>query len=167
MEKEEHEEWAKEEEDNEKKWRERKQKWKSEKEQENESKVQEIVEEKYKNWKEDRLDGPGHCSMLPASSDTPVLSFFCRSNEHTQMEICTSSTCVKAAANLMLTIDSTKDPCSNFYEYACGGWNQHFTIPDDMSRYGTFADVRVKVRRQMKGECFSSTRRNMRYELYN
>uniref|UniRef100_A0A5S6Q7J6 Peptidase M13 N-terminal domain-containing protein n=1 Tax=Trichuris muris TaxID=70415 RepID=A0A5S6Q7J6_TRIMR len=66
------------------------------------------------------------------------------------LSICTTKGCVEAATNLLMAIDSTQDPCENFYEYACGQWNKHFFIPEDMSGYGTFALVRDRVRRQLK-----------------
>ncbi|CDW57428.1 Peptidase family M13 containing protein [Trichuris trichiura] len=64
--------------------------------------------------------------------------------------VCTTKGCVEAASNLLMAIDSTQDPCENFYDYACGQWNKHFFIPEDMSGYGTFALVRDRVRRQLK-----------------
>ncbi|KRZ86267.1 Neprilysin-2 [Trichinella sp. T8] len=79
-----------------------------------------------------------------------------------RVPICTTKGCVEAAANLLLAIDSTQDPCENFYEYACGQWNRHFSIPDDMSGYGTFALVRDRVRRQLKNLLESAQNKSSR-----
>jgi endothelin-converting enzyme/putative endopeptidase len=35
-------------------------------------------------------------------------------------------------------IDRTADPCTNFYQYACGAWMANNPIPGDQSRWGRF-----------------------------
>jgi Predicted metalloendopeptidase len=41
-------------------------------------------------------------------------------------------------AEMIEAMDETKDPCNNFYEYACGGWLKRTPIPDSRTRYSRF-----------------------------
>jgi putative endopeptidase len=39
-------------------------------------------------------------------------------------------------------IDSSVDACTNFYQYACGGWRKNNPVPGDKARWGRFDELR-------------------------
>ena len=47
-------------------------------------------------------------------------------------------------------MDTTADPCVNFYQYACGGWVKANPIPQDESSYGRFSELMDENRLVLK-----------------
>ncbi|XP_026375807.1 membrane metallo-endopeptidase-like 1 [Ursus arctos] len=72
-------------------------------------------------------------------------------------EICTSPGCVIAAARILQNMDPSREPCDDFYQYACGGWLRRHVIPETNSRYSVFDILRDELEVILKGVLENST----------
>ncbi|KAG0254746.1 hypothetical protein DFQ27_006644, partial [Actinomortierella ambigua] len=45
--------------------------------------------------------------------------------------LCTTPACVEAAQTILSNMNPKADPCVDFYQFACGGFDAREKIPDD------------------------------------
>lgn len=63
---------------------------------------------------------------------------------HNDADVCTSADCVQAAARLSSYMDSNVNPCEDFYQYSCGGWDNTHSIPSIQGHWDIFGDFSQK-----------------------
>ncbi|CAH1165627.1 unnamed protein product [Phyllotreta striolata] len=51
---------------------------------------------------------------------------------------CLNKSCIQIANNILQALDTTVDPCDDFYSYSCNGWVDANPMPDAKSTWGTF-----------------------------
>ncbi|XP_069474514.1 neprilysin [Ambystoma mexicanum] len=59
--------------------------------------------------------------------------------------VCKSAECVQSASRIIENMDTSVEPCSDFYQYACGGWLKKNIIPETSSRYSSFDILRDEL----------------------
>ncbi len=65
-------------------------------------------------------------------------SFNARSD---QDSVCTTPSCVELGATVLRNMNISVDPCEDFYNYSCGGWEARNTIPSGYGSYSLFSSV--------------------------
>ncbi|KAG1119110.1 hypothetical protein G6F42_013045 [Rhizopus arrhizus] len=66
--------------------------------------------------------------------------------------VCSTPECTILANAILADLDLNVDPCSDFYQYTCGGWLANATIPDDEVIIGsqkTAMDINLEVMRSI------------------
>ena len=56
-----------------------------------------------------------------------------------------------AASSIIQAMDTTADPCQDFFQFACGGWVERNEIPDGKNIWGRFYELRNMVDKALKG----------------
>ncbi|XP_060561809.1 endothelin-converting enzyme homolog isoform X3 [Ruditapes philippinarum] len=86
----------------------------------------------------------GRLSLQKASVKTnnkPVVIATTRKPEVKPKPLCLTPTCITVASMLINSMDTSVDPCSDFYSYACGGWIDKHVIPSGHARWSTFGEL--------------------------
>ncbi|CAG0902422.1 unnamed protein product [Cyprideis torosa] len=67
-----------------------------------------------------------------------------------KIKICQTKACVLSAAEILSNMDAGVDPCSDFYQFACGSYIRRNTIPDDRSNINQFARLSEILRQELR-----------------
>lgn len=60
---------------------------------------------------------------------------------HTIAEMCLTPDCIHSASSIMEKIDTSINPCDDFYDFACGNFIKTTNIPDDKSSVNMFSVI--------------------------
>lgn len=55
--------------------------------------------------------------------------------------LCLNKDCVQVAARVTSYMDTSVNPCDDFYMYSCGGWEKENVIPEGLGIWGTFEQL--------------------------
>uniref|UniRef100_A0A182Q8U6 Peptidase M13 N-terminal domain-containing protein n=1 Tax=Anopheles farauti TaxID=69004 RepID=A0A182Q8U6_9DIPT len=69
---------------------------------------------------------------------------------HFPPDICHTPDCLRSAAALKHSMDLTVDPCEDFYQYACGNWEEEHPRPDSYVSFDWFSERQAKILRNIR-----------------
>jgi len=67
-----------------------------------------------------------------------------------QLNICQTKECITAASRILNAMDTSTNPCEDFFQYSCGSWNDARVISSDQSSISTFKELRNDLSRTLK-----------------
>jgi len=62
---------------------------------------------------------------------------------------CLTKGCVNAASDMIRSMDETADPCTDFYQFSCGGFIKETVIPEHKTSMSSFSTVRDKLNERL------------------
>ena len=55
-----------------------------------------------------------------------------RRESNEQAQTCTNEACVSLSSAILSNMDETANPCEDFYQFSCGGWDARTRIPEGL-----------------------------------
>ncbi len=65
----------------------------------------------------------------------------CNNTNTTTDDMCTTPSCVKLAATLLSNLNQSVDPCIDFYNFTCGGWDADNIVPPGLALVCTYTNT--------------------------
>ena len=74
------------------------------------------------------------------------------SEVHSQKKsgVCETAECTRVAEFIKNSIDSTVDPCDDFFKFCCGGWIRRNPIPKSYNDYSTFTKLSKVIESELQ-----------------
>ncbi|XP_053650118.2 neprilysin-2 isoform X3 [Cherax quadricarinatus] len=66
-------------------------------------------------------------------------------------DVCLTQGCVKAAANLVKSMDESVNPCDDFFKFSCGGFLKSAIIPDEKTALSRFNEISDELQEKLRG----------------
>lgn len=86
-------------------------------------------------------------SCLFSSSSEISYVYYCNLTDN---DVCMTSGCITAASRMLNAIDTSTEPCNDFYQFACGGFIKNTFIPDDKLIVDTFTELADHIDIQLR-----------------
>jgi len=88
--------------------------------------------------------------ILLLAASLCILTYVFATMDWKGVNTCYSAQCIRSASNLLESMDTSIDPCDDFYKYTCGRWNKEHVRSDAASSNNWFLDRSWLVERDVR-----------------
>ena len=101
-----------------------------------------------------------HFDYSSATTEHQKRALYMFSEVHSQKnsDICQTPECTRVAEYIKHSIDSTVNPCDDFFQFCCGGWIRRNPIPKSYNDYSTFTKLSKVIESEIQEVLQASNR---------
>lgn len=81
-----------------------------------------------------------------------------KSGETEKDKVCLTPGCIHTASKVLDALDSSVEPCDDFYHFACGSYVKNTNIPDEKVSVNTFSVIGDLLQEQLRTLVSEETR---------
>lgn len=81
-----------------------------------------------------------------------------KSGEKEKDKVCLTPGCIHTASKVLDALDSSVEPCDDFYHFACGSYVKNTNIPDEKVSVNTFSVIGDLLQEQLRTLVSEETR---------
>ncbi|KAF2887463.1 hypothetical protein ILUMI_18710 [Ignelater luminosus] len=101
------------------------------------------------NKRDEKTDNvPFGFEALQDQKNTAIINAY--PDDDKEPEICLTPGCVHTASHVLDHMDTTVEPCDDFYQFACGNFLRKTNIPDDKSSVTSFTVISDVLQEQLR-----------------
>ncbi|XP_065163092.1 neprilysin-2-like isoform X3 [Atheta coriaria] len=95
---------------------------------------------------------PVHTAEAYVSAKVPPASgnTYQHGHKESKDDICLTPGCIHTASKVLDSMDTSVDPCDDFYQFACGNFVKNTNIPDDKSSVTVFSTISDLLQEQLR-----------------